>query len=336
MSSLNTRLLFLSIITTACGGGGGGGGGEGGSAEEPGIFGGGQQQSRLEQIDPKQEFSVSITDKGTSLNLTSDISAYTVELDSCATGFTSTANESNGAITAYVGDVGCLAKLTSLTISGTTYTESSADGFDTWQSGDTATFESTSDASDKIRVGVLAQLSSPIADADSISFAYVEIKEGASQNVGSNVVTQATNLEVSGQSAPGFEIISVAFEGVTETGAGQFVFTFECAETQLYTDILASCDNTLLVDLRYKLIADTYDGSLTLSEAQALFPNDEASIDPFSEVLSAGEAGTINGGFVSKTLDGPDQMHLNPNMILIIEANDKSYRYYNVDVSTIE
>ena len=77
-----------------------------------------------------------------------------------------------------------------------------------------------------------------------------------------------------------------------------------------------------------------------MGDAQALFPTGEFAIDTATEVIAIGAGGTVNGGFTTKVgsgaaLVGPDAMHNNPNMILILESADLSYTYYNVDVTVL-
>ncbi|NRA65501.1 MAG: hypothetical protein HRU19_13520 [Pseudobacteriovorax sp.] len=71
---------------------------------------------------------------------------------------------------------------------------------------------------------------------------------------------------------------------------------------------------------------------MTLAEATTLFAT--AGSAPNS-TINVGDASFPNGGFESIDLTGPDQMHLNPNMILVVEADGKSYQYFNLDVSTL-
>ena len=62
-----------------------------------------------------------------------------------------------------------------------------------------------------------------------------------------------------------------------------------------------------------------------------------SKIDELVEV--GGDLFGFNGGFNTKVgasvLTGPDQMHLNPNMMMVLEAADTSYLYINVDVTVL-
>jgi hypothetical protein len=214
---------------------------------------------------------------------------------------------------------------------GATYVPTVADPFETWETGDVATFENTT--GDKLRVVVAAQLASPVTSADEITYTFSMIDKGDDDTVPET--SEGHVITVEGQDAPAFEIQKVTFEGLNDSGAGEFVFTMNCLETvtgSIATNDLA-CKQLDLSAIDYKLVKDTYSDTMTLEQASAEFPTGESSVE-VAEYLEPG-AEAPNGGFKTKVLVGPDQMHNNPNMIVIFEAADTSYLYFNVDVETL-
>jgi len=89
-----------------------------------------------------------------------------------------------------------------------------------------------------------------------------------------------------------------------------------------------------MANITYKLVKDTYSGTLAISDAMALFPAGETTTTMGTDREAPGGA-TVNGGFHTVMLDGPNQMANNPNMIFIMEALDTSYQYFKVDVATL-
>src|SRR5690606_25620728 len=134
---------------------------------------------------------------------------------------------------------------------------------------------------------------------------------------------------IGGEAAPAFVVSNVIFSGITAAGAGEFILKLDCEENIVGSGAAASCKGQNISDLRYRLVEDIFGGVLSHADAQALFSSGAISIDPASEVLPIGDPDAPHGGFTSKTITGPAQMHLHPNMILIIEASGSSYRYYN-------
>jgi hypothetical protein len=123
----------------------------------------------------------------------------------------------------------------------------------------------------------------------------------------------------------------VSFVGVTAGGAGQFDIILECTSDIGVTD---TCEGVDFTDTTYKLVEDTYTSTMSIGDANALFPAGESSITLPGDREAPGGT-TTNGGFATVTLDGPDEMANNPNMILILQAADTSYQYFNIDVSTL-
>jgi hypothetical protein len=292
------------------------------------------------QFDPNNpqitEVGVSVSEdkSGNSFRLAS-ATAFTISLEDCASGYSSTANENSPDLQVYKFDQDCLAKLTTFEYGGVTYVPTVGDPFATWLAGDIATFEDDSDPTSIIRVQVVSQLDSPISGTEPVEYLFSLIDKGTDESIPDTEVGDGHAIAVDGQDPPSFTIASVSFVGMTANGAGQFVFTLECTSGVTGSGATRACEGLLLDDIRYKLVQDTYSSNMTINDAVALFPTGESSIANAAEHLDTGAGGTTNGGFVSKTLTGPDAMDDNPNMILILEAADTSYQYFNVDVTTL-
>ena len=313
------------------------------SVEEPTVDQAAEEEQTTEfSDDDLVTIPVALAESSSAISLLlAPATDYDMTVDGCASGLTTTANELTPSLEVYKFDRGCLAKLTAFTSGGITYVPSSGDPFTTWLAGDTATFEDQSDPTTTIAVKVDSQLEDPIAGTETVAYSFSEIEAGADENIASSVVGQSQTLSVSGQVAPDFNIATngVNFVGITATGAGEFEFKFECASAQTGTGLTADCAGVTMSDLTYKLVEDTFGGTLTTAEAAALFPAGESSLLA-AEVYDAGTNGLTNGGFTTKlgtgsALVGPDAMHDNPNMILILQAADTSYKYFNIDVSTL-
>lgn len=262
-------------------------------------------------------------------------SDFDMSLEGCASGLTYTGiNATTPNIDMYKFDRDCVVKLNSFQYGGNTYEPSAGDPFASWAQGDIATFENTLDANDTLKVIVSSQVSNPLDAADTVAYAFSEIVAGADQTIAKNVVSDNNPVSVEGVPAPAFTVSAVSFAGVTATGAGQFVFSLNCDAALGGTDPDETCEGLNLQDIDYKLVADTYGGTLTEGDLSTIFASGTTDVLEADE-LAIGDANAANGGFATATLDGPAEMHNNPNMILILEASDTSYIYYNIDVETL-
>lgn len=259
-------------------------------------------------------------------------SKFNISLEGCASGYTSLATETKVALNVYRFDRNCLAKLTSMEYGGIVYTPSAGVAFTTWQTGDAAVF--TDGGSNNIRVTVSSQLGNPVGATDTVAYSFTEIALGTNQVFAKNVVGSGKTLSVGGQSAPALQVKSLSFSGITATGAGQFGFALECIQVLSGSGVDSICKDLKLSQLKYVLVKDTFNGVLSASAAAALFTGASSTV-ALAEVIAPASGGLANGGFASKTLAGPDQMHLNPNMLLVIEGAGLSYLYFNVDVSVL-
>jgi hypothetical protein len=121
-------------------------------------------------------------------------------------------------------------------------------------------------------------------------------------------------------------------------GAGQFVFHLDCLKAiNMSEGTVPSCSGMPLNSIQYMLVQDDYDSSLTFDQAEALFSerrsllvDEKTDFEPFrAERKQFGGFATRSG---DEVLEGPQQMHDNPNMLLILQGPGPSYQYFNVDV----
>jgi hypothetical protein len=303
--------------------------------EDDGVFGKPNLPDKSASSDSGLiKIPVKLTEKKKGFSL-ADATTYSISLTDCASGYTSTANQNSSSLKVYKFDRDCLAKLTQFQLNGFTYTPQAADPFTTWQTGDTATFEVAASPSNTLQVKVISTLDDPISGTEAVEYRFSTIESGANETIADTDVGDPHTMTVAGQDAPSFTIHSVELVGITAGGAGQFEFVMECTSDITGAGATTACLDVLFTDIRYKLIEDTYGSTLTYAQAQALFPADESSVDTATEVVAVGGGGTTHGGFTTVTLDGPDIMHTHPNMILVIEAADLSYLYFNVDVTIL-
>ncbi|MBP6217099.1 MAG: hypothetical protein KA436_00770 [Oligoflexales bacterium] len=276
--------------------------------------------------------TLSLFDDG-GLGLTATAASYKISIAGCASGLTGTATEADVNLKVYKQDRSCLGKLTEFVYLTKTYKPKTGSDFTTWLAGNTAVFENTSDPNpnDRFSVTVLNQLSSPTAVADTIQYRFSYITVGAT-DAAPNVLAKTTvgeshTVSIPGQNPPNFNINLVTFPGISATGgSGQFVFKMTC-NVAMVGDV---CDGVNLTEITYKLIKDTYSGSLFVQDAQTLFPTGQSTV-----TVATDKHVTGNGGFNTVTLTGPASIHQNPNMILILGANNLSFQYFNVDVQTV-
>lgn len=285
---------------------------------------------------------VMVKQKPKGMSLLADASAFAMTLDSCASGYTQSLDETDVAeARVYKFDTGCLAKLDSFTVGATTYVPRDGAGFVTYEVGEIATFESATDANDAIRVRVTSQLNATIQETgEAVEYLFDQIDAGDDTNVSSSTVGTSATLKVAGAEAPDFDVRTVDYVGMTPAGAGQFVFGLECAEALAGETSDPTCKGMALGTIEYKLVADTYGSVLTLADADDIFSTPGVTVDVGTDVVLSGDVDLANGGFHTKlggsadVLAGPDQMHLNPNMLLVLKSGG-SYRYFNVDVETL-
>jgi hypothetical protein len=86
-------------------------------------------------------------------------------------------------------------------------------------------------------------------------------------------------------------------------------------------------------ELDYKLVADTYGGSIDKAAGDAIFSTAGDPVTLPTDRVAPGDSGTTKGGFISVVLDGPDNLATNPNMLFVIRSYEQSFQFFNVDVT---
>lgn len=289
------------------------------------LLDGGSNNEKVSEPEELEMISVPlevVDQSDTGIYLTS-ASAFTMSLEGCASGYSTTVTEANASINLYKYDEGCLLKLNALTVSGVEYTSSNsgATDFATWQAGDAGVF---TDASGfySIAVGVVSQLDDPISGTEAVAYSFAMVASGSDETIADTDVGDGHAISVDGHPAPSVTIESVVFSDINSTGAGEFTFNLECSAVVSVND----CDGVDMTSWEYALIEDTYGSSPTPSDLAGLtYDNTGAAVD--SGIGS-------NGGTTTPAMFGPNEIHNNPSMILVIK-NDISYLYFNVDITAI-
>ncbi len=322
-----TVALSLALSTVACG------------PKLESVTGGKKDQAGSPHNAQRETVTIGISvEESNSLALAAATS-FSMSLEGCASGLTYTAlTEATPNVDVYKYDQNCLIKLNSFRINGIIYVPSQADSFTSWIAGDSAIFEESGNSSNSLQVVVSSQLGNPISGTEAVGYSFSQIVAGAGSTLAKSAVGASHALSVSGQDATPMTIAALSFIGMTAQGAGQFQFTLDCDQNVTGTAPALSCAGTSLDALKYRLVKDDFGGTLTATSAAALFNGNEPAIAD-SEKLAVGAGGAVHGGFVTRSgasaLAGPNVMHSNPNMLLVIQVAGTSYRYFNIDVSTL-
>ena len=280
------------------------------------------------------EIPIKLSATGKSLAL-AGASSFSMSLSECASGYSiANVTQDTPSISIYQNDQGCLLKLHSFSFGGAQFVPSAADPFSSYLVQDSALFEDTANPSNVLQVVVASQISSPSDPNDTVSYFFASVEDGGLESISDAITSSSHSIEVFAAAAPQFQISGVSFVGIAPNGAGEFTFVMECQSALIGTSIAAECNEIFLNEVKYILIKDTYGGTLSLSEAAALFSGASSGIDA-SEVLALGSTDAPNGGFVTKTLVGPEVMHQNREMLLVVEGAGASYQVFNVDVETL-
>jgi len=281
--------------------------------------------------------------------------SYQISLVGCASGFTQT---SSTTIAPYRFDVGCYAKLTQFVYDGTdnyTYNQTASgataftDTFAGYAAGSQAVF-ATADAAPThktlMRVYVEQALTNAITGSEAVIYHFSHVTQGSTSTVLKSTIDRAgTTATVTSVAPPSFTISSVSLVNVTSNGAGEWQFVLQCTAAVTGSADDRICAQIDMYDkLRFKLITDSYSSSMTVAQLETAFGVLAGSGSPIAsgDIHSAGTT-TTNGGFrtpntaESNVATGPNQMHNNPNMILILRsegtvAGEYSWQYFNVDI----
>ena len=176
--------------------------------------------------------------------------------------------------------------------------------FTTWLAGDNATFTNAAGTL-SIGVSVISQLDNPVSGTEAITYGFSVALAGTGQTIADTTVGASHVMTVGSDDAPDVEIVSSlanSFVNMTATGAGQFVFDLEC-QSSIAGNNCSGVDD--MTTWEVVLVEDTYGGSPSLTNLNALFPGSPI-------VTVSGGIGT-NGGFTTPTLTG--QMRCTQNQI---------------------
>jgi len=310
----------------------------------------GEQSKRTQELVPV-DVSVTEQQQGLGFALASiSATAYEMALEGCASGFNNGGamfTEASPSVQLYQNDLNCVMKLKSFTINGIRYIDSNpTGGFTTplYASGDVATFVDDQAGTEEISVQVVTQLGSPLSNlGEAVSYSFTKIAKGLDKAV--TDVSDAHAVSVAGVPAPNFFIRDAQLtdvDAITATGAGVFDFELECAETITGSTPAASCSGQAMASsggyqMKYVLVdRDTLpaDASVTIGDLDGKFSGAEQAISA-QRASGSGD----NGGFSINNIQGPAQIHNNPEMALIIrviEGGKKSFTYFNVTVSAVD
>lgn len=273
------------------------------------------------------------------------VSAFSLTIEGCASGYTATLTESDTSYEIYQQDLNCLAKLTSFDSDGQTFTPKTGSEFTTWAVGEKAVFIS-GDLSTELSVQVSSQLSSPALVTDEIEYRITEILTGAS---GFNILRHSWGASgIVGDSPPLFQLSkSEMIDPNGPSGSARYVFTLECTSALANTGdpALVSCAGVQLANLEYVLVADVYDSQpcqdSTIATCESLVSsNTPRAVDTATaDYIAPGTSGLTNGGFQTKTdlpnaLLSPSNLAANPEMILIVRnTSTSSFQFFNFDIA---
>lgn len=282
-----------------------------------------------------------------SLNLAANATSFSIDLTGCASTHTATVTQTKAYLEVYEFDRNCLAKLTTFSLNGKTYTPKTGAEFDTWLAGDVATFEvASANPADELTVTVISTIANPVVAAGVIKYQFSEVTQGATETLGEAVVRESASLEVSGQAAPNFSITQVQLVNITDDGNGEFRIQLKCnnAVTGTGNDIL--CDDVRLDSIHMLLAEDTYALDPTETELQAMFTaaSGGKQIDMATEAFTAGQGtpAIANGGFITANTGDTDVMVLagvkpivsHPNMIFVLNSGP-SYTWFYINATII-
>jgi hypothetical protein len=261
-----------------------------------------------------------------------DATAFTIELADCLSGYTAIVTEANiDGLEIYNYDRECKAKLTQFSANGRNYVPTSGDPFTTWQAGDSAIFDEVGEPGIfPLKIVVLSTLGDPATSSDKITYGWATIAEGSTNAILWSTIGASGDVQHLTNLPPSFSIRSIEFLGLTAGEGGQYRLVLECTVTIGITNVCSSVD---LADLDYKLVEDTYGGTIDKAAGDAIFSTPGTPVTLPGERVAPGDSGTTKGGFVSVILDGPDNLASKPNMLYVIRSYGESYQYFNLDIT---
>lgn len=276
--------------------------------------------------------------KNSNFNLenTSKPSAYSIILENCASGYTSSATSTNPKLIVVKDDKGCLGKLYNFTFNNLVYTQKTGLGFNKYTVGELATF-SAKDANNIehiLFVQVVTQLSSGTQSTDTVTYQFYEGSSSiaSSKNSGSNSSQNTSQLDGSGSFQ--FNLISTLLSNTTSNGEGNFRFVLECDKpiTDEGSPANTACEGTLFSSIDYVIIRDDNTSAVwDLTTTKAMFDSggNPYTINPGTDIIAINgpnpiKSGTLaNGGFVSSILT-IQNLNLYTDARLILRSKDGS------------
>lgn len=261
-----------------------------------------------------------------------DTTAFTIELTSCLSGYTTTVTEANSdGLEIYNYDRQCKAKLTQFSANGRTYVPTIGDPFTTWQPGDSAIFDEVGEPGNvPIKMVVLSTLGDPVTSSDTVKYGWATIAEASTNAILWSTVGVSGEVQHLTNLPPSFSIRSIEFLGLTPGEGGQYRLVLECTGTIGITNVCSLVD---MSELDYKLVKDTYSGTIDKVAGDAIFSTPGTPVTLPTDRVAPGDSGTARGGFVTVILDGPDNLAANPNMLFVIRSYEQSFQFFNLDVS---
>lgn len=248
-------------------------------------------------------------------------SAYTAEISGCVSGFSNTSlTEADTSPTIPDFDSNCQFKLSSVTVSGETFTINV--GSVSFAQG--ASFLITGSGGTEMNFTVTDQIDSPISGPQTVAITFAPTEAGTSSSV--DAVTTTAGVTIDGANPINLELDSshVAIQGIDgTTGAGSFGFRLLCD-----TAVAAGqCDGVDLTTISSGLVNAT----------------------GYTLPLSAGDCSTIagaanygsqhvvgNGGLLTPTLVGPAPIYdaANSSLLLAILSSDGACKYFEITVNS--
>jgi hypothetical protein len=215
---------------------------------------------------------------GGDLGLVSTATSLFVSVSGCASGYTVGSGASPTAITTvvnlYKGDRGCLVKLEKFTLGSATYSSQGANAvaFSSFAAGGVATFQDTVTASSIIKVFVNTQVESPLTGSSTVVYNFTDIQAGTTNTISQANVSTPVPLSATGQEAPNYTMPHARYLSTNVDGSGNLSFTLACGATVSGTGVTETCSGiNLTTQLDYKLVENTYSGTLTVAQANTIF-----------------------------------------------------------------
>jgi hypothetical protein len=266
------------------------------------------------------------------MELTSPAAAFEIYLIGCLSGYTATIDESQvTGLKVYTYDRNCYVGLNYFQFQGRNYFPTATDPFTTWQPGDTATYDEPGEPGNfPMTVTIQSNLSNPVSESDLVAFAATALVDGPERSLMQAIKGPSGSIQHKTNLPPSFTLKRIDFLGLNVQKAGRYRFYLECTVMMTVANV---CTGVNLSVIDYKFVADTFNNSPSKGQANGVFSTNGTPIAIPGEVVSPGSSGLTNGGFMITEIAGPANLHLTPNLMLILRSYAASYQYFNVDVT---